>query len=153
MALAAALAALSGQRHGGATLAVCRLLDEPGEPSEVIARVLRAGQVLPGFGHPLYPGGDPRGARLLELCRRGRGLRRAQAFADAARRSLGLFPNVDFGLVALARSYALPDAAPFILFAVGRSAGWIGHILEQYATGQLIRPRARYVGIQPDTRR
>jgi len=149
MALAAAMAALSGQRHGGTTLAVRRLLDEPGAPSEVIARALRDGQVLPGFGHPLYPSGDPRAARLLELCRVGRARRHAEAFADAARSSLGLLPNVDFGLVALARSYALPEAAPFILFAVGRSAGWVGHILEQYATGQLIRPRARYVGIQP----
>jgi citrate synthase len=153
MALAAALAALSGQRHGGATLAVRRLLDERGEPSDVIARVLRSGQVLPGFGHPLYPSGDPRGVRLLELCRKGSALRRAEAFADAARRSLGLFPNVDFGLVALARSYALPQAAPFILFAVGRCAGWVGHVLEQYATGQLIRPRARYVGVQPSAGR
>lgn len=152
MALAAALAALSGQRHGGATRAVRRLLDEPGEPSDVIARALREGQVLPGFGHPLYPSGDPRGARLLELCRRGREVRRAEALAEAARRSLGVFPNVDFGLVALARSYALPEHAPFILFAVGRSAGWVGHVLEQYATGQLIRPRARYVGIQPEPR-
>ena len=153
MALAAALAALSGQRHGGATQAVRRLLDEPGEPSEVIARVLRDGQVLPGFGHPLYPSGDPRGAHLLELCRAGRELRRAQALADAVRRSLGLFPNVDFGLVSLARSHALPEHAPFILFAVGRSAGWVGHIIEQYASGQLIRPRARYVGTQPEPSR
>jgi citrate synthase len=150
MALAAALAALSGQRHGGTTLAVQRLLDEPGEPSAAIARAASAGGVVPGFGHPLYPTGDPRAVRLLELCRPGRDRRRAEAFVEAARGSLGLLPNVDFGLVALARSHALPAPAPFILFAIGRSAGWVAHILEQYATGQLIRPRARYVGVPPD---
>jgi citrate synthase len=37
-----------------------------------------------------------------------------------------------------------------MLFAIGRSVGWIGHAIEQYATGQLIRPRARYVGVVPD---
>jgi citrate synthase len=36
-----------------------------------------------------------------------------------------------------------------MLFAIGRSVGWIGHALEQYATGQLIRPRAKYVGVPP----
>jgi citrate synthase len=150
MAVAAALAALSGQRHGGTTAAVQRMFDEPGAPSEVIARVLRDGRVLPGFGHPLYPTGDPRAARLLELCRPGRARRRALAFAEAAQGSIGLLPNVDFGLVTLARSHALPEPAPFILFAVGRCAGWVGHALEQYATGQLIRPRARYVGPPPE---
>jgi citrate synthase len=68
---------------------------------------------------------------------------------DAAERTLGLHPNVDFGLVALCRSFALPRGAPFVLFALGRSAGWVAHVIEQYAMGTLIRPRARYVGVPP----
>jgi len=59
-------------------------------------------------------------------------------------------PNVDFGLAAVARVLRLPPGAPLVLFAIGRSVGWIGHAIEQYATGQLIRPRARYVGIVPE---
>jgi hypothetical protein len=43
----------------------------------------------------------------------------------------------------------LPPESPLVLFAIGRSVGWIGHAMEQYATGQLIRPRAKYVGVPP----
>jgi citrate synthase len=42
-----------------------------------------------------------------------------------------------------------PPGAPLMLFAIGRTIGWIGHAIEQYATGQLIRPRAKYVGVVP----
>jgi citrate synthase len=45
----------------------------------------------------------------------------------------------------------LTRGAPLMLFAIGRSVGWIGHAIEQYATGQLIRPRAKYVGVPPAT--
>ncbi len=54
--------------------------------------------------------------------------------------------NIDFALAAMARACALPQDAPFALFALGRSTGWIAHALEQLSTGALIRPRARYVG-------
>jgi len=43
----------------------------------------------------------------------------------------------------------LPPGAPLALFALGRTAGWIGQAIEQYQVGQLIRPRARYVGVRP----
>ena len=54
-------------------------------------------------------------------------------------------PTLDAGLVLLERAYRLPRPAAFIIFAVGRSAGWLAHAVEQRATGALIRPRARYV--------
>jgi citrate synthase len=149
MAVIGALGALSGQRHGGMTDRVMRLFDAPEKVPELLAEHLRRGEPVPGFGHPLYPDGDPRGARLLALCRNNAEKRRADALVDAARRTFGLHPNVDFGLVALCRAFALPPHAPFVLFALGRSAGWVGHVLEQYATGTLIRPRARYVGVMP----
>jgi len=59
-------------------------------------------------------------------------------------------PNLDFGLVAVARTYKLPEHAPVVLFALGRTIGWIGHAIEQYASGSLIRPRARYTGPPPE---
>jgi citrate synthase len=149
MAVIGAFCALSGQRHGGVTEAVARLLDEPGDATEVLAARLGRGEWVPGFGHPLYPDGDPRAARLLELCPTSRERKRAERLADAAESALGLRPNVDFALVALSRSLSLPAGAPFMLFAIGRVAGWVGHILEQYASGALIRPRARYVGVTP----
>jgi citrate synthase len=57
--------------------------------------------------------------------------------------------NIDFALTALRQSLHLPAEAPFALFAVARTAGWLAHAIEQLQTGQLIRPRARYVGINP----
>ena len=54
-----------------------------------------------------------------------------------------------FALAALARVLKLPAGAPLTLFAIGRTIGWIGHAIEQYETGQLIRPRAKYVGVVP----
>jgi citrate synthase len=55
-------------------------------------------------------------------------------------------PTLDFGLVILARTLGLPPGAAMALFAIGRTVGWIGHAIEQYEGGSLIRPRARYVG-------
>jgi citrate synthase len=66
---------------------------------------------------------------------------------DAAR--LLEHSNIDFALAAVGRVLNLPAGSPLILFAIGRSVGWIGHAMEQYATGQLIRPRAKYVGVPP----
>jgi citrate synthase len=71
-------------------------------------------------------------------------------FAQTASSLTGEEPNIDFGLAAIARVLGLPAGAPLVLFAIGRSVGWIGHAIEQYATGQLIRPRAKYVGVQPE---
>ncbi len=149
-ALAAAviggLAALTGPRHGGMTLRVQALLEEiRGQRSveAALARRLRRGDRLPGFGHPLYPVGDPRAAALLARTRLDPPTRETIA---AAARLTGEAPNVDFALVALAHCHGLPADAPFILFLVGRTVGWLAHALEQQATGGLIRPRARYVG-------
>jgi citrate synthase len=64
---------------------------------------------------------------------------------------LGARPVLDFGLVALARCLDLPAQAPFVLFALGRTAGWIAHYLEQAQSDQLIRPRAEYVGPRPES--
>ena len=59
--------------------------------------------------------------------------------------------NIDFALTALRQSLALPAEAPFALFAVARTAGWLAHAIEQIDTGALIRPRASYVGAYPPT--
>jgi citrate synthase len=58
-------------------------------------------------------------------------------------------PTVDFALAAAARVLRLPAGASLTVFALGRTIGWIGHAIEQYATGQIIRPRAKYVGVLP----
>lgn len=141
----AGLSALSGPRHGGAAAAVqglAREAAEVGARAAVNARLAEDRQI-PGFGHNLYPDGDPRAAALLERFEADREMARLQATIGAI---TGLAPNVDFALVAMARALRLPDDAPFALFAVARCAGWIAHAIEQGQGGGVIRPRARYVG-------
>jgi len=67
----------------------------------------------------------------------------------AAEDLLGERPSLDLGLVALAEALRLPPEAPLVLFAAGRTVGWIGQVVEEYGRGRLIRPRARYVGPPP----
>ena len=67
--LSAAVAAFSGPLHGGASEQVEWLVREAGSPAGAITAVaerMRRGELLPGFGHPLYPGGDPRVPPLLQ---------------------------------------------------------------------------------------
>jgi citrate synthase len=62
---------------------------------------------------------------------------------------VGERPNVDFALAAVSVACGFPSGGPLTLFALARCAGWLAHALEQAATGRLIRPRARYVGLSP----
>ncbi len=149
MVVSAGLGALSGRNHGGHAQRVCAMLEQPGSVSRILARVSERDGELPGFGHTLYPHGDPRGVALLERALAGAAKRRAARFIDVAREQHGLLPNLDFGLVTLCRSIGAPVWAPWALFAIGRTAGWIAHALEQYETGALIRPRAEYIGPSP----
>lgn len=152
--LAAAMAALSGPIHGGACERIEAMLEEAGRPVDAAAVVwdrLRRGDPIPGFGHPLYPHGDPRGAPLIEEARalapKNQDVRKVQAFAEAMARAAFSHPTVDTGLVALAAALGLPPGSSVALFAAGRIAGWIAHALEQRAAGHELRPRARYTGL------
>jgi citrate synthase len=153
--VSAAMATLKGRRHGGETERVSALFVETESPQRaraVVANRLRRGENLPGFGHPLYPAGDPRAALLLGLAEASGNKtewRLVRGLSKAGSELLQDLPNLDFGLVALARTYGLPDYAPLVLFALGRTAGWIAHAIEQYGAGELIRPRARYSGPVP----
>jgi len=153
--VSAGLAALKGRLHGGYTARVEALFQEAGSPSRArdrIARRVSRGEDLPGFGHRLYPQGDPRAAMLLSIAEDAgstRAFALASVIAGAVKEISGHHPNLDFGLVALARSLGLPPASPLALFALGRAVGWIAHAIEQYSSNQLIRPRARYIGVPP----
>jgi citrate synthase len=143
--LLAGLATLSGPRHGGAGAAAIALVEDAERlgPDEAIARWLAHDRPLPGFGHPLYPEGDPRAEGLF--C--GFGIDDALSrLRDAVLAATGLHPNIDFALAAMTRGLRLPADAPFRLFALGRSVGWTAHAIEQVTSNRLIRPRARYDG-------
>ena len=153
--ISAGLATLKGYKHGGAgerALDIVRHAATPRDARTVLAERLRRGDRIPGFGHPLYPDGDPRAAvlmRLAESSGNDSAWRPFRHLAKAGAELLNDAPNLDFGLAAITRAYRLPDDAPFLLFALARTIGWIAHAMEEYASGHLIRPRARYTGPMP----
>jgi citrate synthase len=153
--VSAAMATLKGFRHGGAAERVMGLLADAGtlkSARALVASRLRRGESVPGFGHPLYPNGDPRARLLLRLAESSGNARAWQPIRNLWKAGSELLhdePTLDFGLAAIAHTYALPEQAPVLLFAVGRTVGWIAHAIEEYASGKVIRPRARYTGPMP----
>jgi citrate synthase len=152
----AALGALQGFRHGGASRrveALWREVDVEGDAQRVIRDRLERGETCPGFGHVIYNHTDPRARMILELIAehfpQTDALQRCEALRTAVRDAIGLECNLDLATAALRRAAGLPPDAALTLFALGRAAGWIAHAMEQYETGQLIRPRAKYVGVEP----
>lgn len=141
----AGLAALHGPRHGDAASAVLALAEDmdADDPEAALLDWLGEGRVLPGFGHNLYPDGDPRCVALLTGVDLPPGF---AALAKAGEAITGECPNIDFALAAITAIHHLPREAPITIFALARTVGWLAHCLEQAASGQLIRPRARYTG-------
>lgn len=141
----AGLAALSGPLHGDASTSVFALVERVRAvgAGPAVREWLGQGRPIPAFGHRLYPAGDVRAVELLgtfELPPAYRDL------AAAAEEVVGERPNIDFALAALTDIHHLPKEAPITIFALARTVGWLAHTLEQAASGQLLRPRARYVG-------
>jgi citrate synthase len=162
--VATGLGAVSGALHGGASLGAEAMLAEvadPAQASRVIGDRLRRGERVPGLGHLVYRGGDPRGRFLLESLRDAvgsGGLGRSPAaerlaaaesvLAETRRRRLPE-PNIDFALAALVGVCGMTKGSGEAIFAVARTAGWIAHALEEYAHGMPLRPRALYTGPPP----
>ncbi|MGO4400744.1 citrate/2-methylcitrate synthase [Achromobacter sp. PAB15] len=147
--LLSGLTTLSGPLHGDASGRVKALFNEVERLGEdqVIAHYLSTGLPLPGFGHHLYPDGDPRAAALLAQFEPPDVIAR---FIEKATQLTGLPPNIDVALAALVAHYRLPEDAAFGLFATARSIGLLAHSLEQLSVAQVIRPRGRYVGVMPE---
>lgn len=154
-AVIAGLAALGGSKHGGHTQRVEAFLREAGSPEgvyEAMASRLRRGEAIPGFGHMLYPEGDPRGRALLNMIAAAYpdspAVAMTKALEAAGLSLLGDYPTIDVALVIMTQAVGMTGEA-LSLFALGRTIGWIGHAIEQYPLDRLIRPRAHYTGLQP----
>jgi citrate synthase len=150
----AAMCAFSGSRHGRVSVRteqLVRALESGKSARAVIHARLSAGEEIPGFGHPLYPGGDPRARLIMQLLWEEfpAEFSKIKKKIEDAERLLGKSANVDLALAAMARVLALPAHSGFYLFALGRTVGWIAHAAEQHKSGAFIRPRARYVGVVP----
>jgi citrate synthase len=141
----AGLSALSGPLHGAMGARVKAFMDEAERTGAeaAVAERLAQGLTIPGFGHPLYPDGDPRARALLESFTPSPAFEAVRLAAEA---QTGAIANVDYALTALTAAQGLPINTAFLMFAIGRCAGWVAHALEQLQAGHPIRPRARYVG-------
>ncbi|SEG77507.1 citrate synthase [Actinacidiphila yanglinensis] len=156
--VSAGLGALDGHLHGQASALVHRMLADvaaQGGAGPVVAEYLRAGQRVPGLGHRLYRGEDPRAGALFAL------LDGVPAAADAlaaardvvattAARHGDLHANVDLALGVLSVSHGMPPQAGEAVFSVARTAGWIAHALEEYGEPPLrMRLVGAYTGPRP----
>ncbi|MFD4523411.1 citrate synthase family protein [Streptomyces sp. NPDC058470] len=156
-AVSAGLGVLEGPLHGAASgLAHRLLLDvlEQGTAAPVVADELRAGRRVPGLGHRLYLGEDPRARALFTLLEVVPGAAPALAAAHdivaTTARHRPLHANVDLALAVLTVASGMPASAGETVFAIARTAGWIAHILEEYGERPLrMRPSGRYVGARP----
>ncbi|MFB7464969.1 citrate synthase [Streptomyces sp. NPDC056224] len=156
-AVSAGLGALEGPLHGAAGRLAHRMLVEVldrGGAAPVVAEYLRAGRRVPGLGHRLYRGEDPRAGalfgRLEGLAQAGPALAAAREVSAVMARQGGLHANVDLALAVLTVSCGMKAEAGETVFAVARTAGWIAHALEEYQERPLrMRPSGEYQGPRP----
>ena len=164
--IAAGIAALWGPAHGGANEAVLKMLEEIGTPDQVGRAIDKAkdknsGFRLMGFGHRVYKNYDPRAAIIREMTHKVLAdlgvsdplLDVAMKLEEAALKDpyfveRKLYPNVDFYSGLIYKALKIPTEMFTVMFALGRTPGWIAHWLEQHVTpdAKIGRPRQVYTG-------
>lgn len=144
--LTAAYAAMAGPLHGAAPVAAHALLAEGVSARSALASAIRERGHVPGFGHFLYPDGDPRADVVLDALWRLRGTtalrRRVEALSEAVHDRTGQHPNIDLASAAVLHALDLPAAAGEVAFQIARSFGVVAHVVEEYAE-QPLRWRGR----------
>ncbi|AMU10939.1 citrate synthase [Burkholderia cenocepacia] len=145
------LATLSGPLHGDASGRVRAVFDDVQRlgAERVVDHHLKSAIPIPGFGHHLYPDGDPRAAALLARLDPPTELAH---FVDKVTTLTGQRPTIDVALAMLSVQLQLPRDAAFGLFSIARSVGLLAHCIEQLRVGKVIRPRSRYTGPTLDDR-
>ncbi|MFQ5981803.1 MAG: citrate synthase [Woeseiaceae bacterium] len=166
-AIAAGISALWGPAHGGANEAVLRMLREIGDAKNISKYLAKAKDRddpfrLMGFGHRVYKNFDPRATIIREMCHKvlkqmGRtdtplfdlALKLEEiALKDEYFIEKSLYPNVDFYSGIIYRALGIPTSMFTVMFAIGRSVGWVAHWREMIteAGGRISRPRQLYNG-------
>ncbi|UFS60102.1 citrate/2-methylcitrate synthase [Subtercola endophyticus] len=153
-AVAAALCSFDSTMHGAASVAAAEMIDETirtGNAERALAAQLAESPVIPGFGHLVYRTHDPRARFLLQAMRRHAGFEPVVEAVDRLEAVVALRSprviNLDLALGAFVVGADLRRDAGELLFAVGRTAGWIAHVIDEYAQPALrLRPEARYTG-------
>ncbi len=166
-AIAAGIAALWGPAHGGANEAVLNMLDKIGDVSQIGKYIEKAKDKndpfrLMGFGHRVYKNFDPRATIIREMCHKvlndlhredtplfdlARELEQV-ALNDDYFKEKNLYPNVDFYSGIIYKALGIPTSMFTVMFALGRSVGWVAHWREMIADpkAKIARPRQLYVG-------
>ncbi|WP_411084163.1 citrate synthase [Streptomyces sp. cmx-18-6] len=155
--VSAGLGVLEGPLHGAASGLAHRMLQEAvdrGSAVPVVADHLRTGRGVPGLGHRLYRGEDPRARTLFALLedvpQAAGALAAAREVVGTTARHAPLHANIDLALAVLSVSCGMAAEAGETVFAVSRTAGWIAHALEEYGERPLrIRPSGQYTGPRP----
>ena len=149
--VSAGLGALAGPLHGGESGRAALLLADVGEHGvdAAVARAMHLHGRVPGFGHRLYPDGDPRATAIIERVRSAVDDRHLEAYDTLVER-IGPrhgHANCDLALAAFVTSTRMDPTAGELIFTVARIAGWLAHAIEEYTEAPLrYRPRATYVG-------
>jgi citrate synthase len=157
--VSAALGAFDSGLHGSVSISAAELIEQTiqsGEPERALSRQIARGFGIPGFGHALYATADPRAAFLFARMRalpRYRGVvAAADLLATVVRSRTSRAPNLDLALAALALGAGMSHESGQLLFAVGRTAGWFAHIVDEYTRPALrMRAESRYTGPDPIT--
>ena len=155
-ALTSALGTLKGPLHGGANERVMAMLDEIDSVDTVesyVEGMLNEGQRIMGFGHRVYKVEDPRARHLRKwserLCRQAdmpHLYEISHRIEQVVLEKKGIYPNVDFYSATVQHALGIPREYFTAIFAAARTAGWLAHIVEQYADNRLIRPTSKYIG-------